>query len=48
MEEGIKAFVLDYIEEGISEDRLLQKLRKRFKLSEESAKYYYDKFSAKA
>ena len=47
-EEGYEAFILDYIEEGISEDRLLQKLQKRFKLSEEKAKYYYDKFSSRA
>lgn len=45
IQEGIQAFILDYIEEGISEDRLLQKLQKRFKLSEEEAKYYYDKYS---
>ena len=48
LEEGIKAFVLDYVEEGMSEEILLQKLQKRFELSGDRAKYYYDKFSAKS
>ena len=33
------------IEEGIFEEKILQKLQKRFKLSEEEAKYYYEKYS---
>ena len=46
--EGIEAFILDNIEERISAERILQKLQKRFSLSEEKAGYYYDKFSDKA
>ena len=48
IEEGIEAFILDNVEEGISEERILQKLQKRFKLSEEKAKYYYEHFSGSA
>lgn len=48
IEEGIKAFVLDYMEEGIPRERLLEKLQKRFKLSEERSRYFYDKFSVKS
>lgn len=47
IELGIKAFVMDHIEDGISKERLLQKLQKRFGLSDEEADYYYDKFSSK-
>ena len=48
LEEGIEAFILDNIEEGISRERILQKLKNRFKLPEEKAGYYYDEFSDKA
>ena len=45
---GIEAFILDNIEEGISKERILQKLQKRFRLSEEKAGYYYGIFSDRA
>ena len=45
IELGIKAFVLDHIEDGISKEIILQKLQKRFDLSEEQSNYYYDKSS---
>ena len=36
--------VLDYIEEGFDENKILIKLQKRFTLSEQKAKEYYKKF----
>ena len=41
---GIRAMVLDYIEEGFDENKILIKLQKRFTLSEQKAKEYYKKF----
>lgn len=39
-----RAMVLDYIEEGFDENKILIKLQKRFTLSEQKAKEYYKKF----
>lgn len=44
-EEGIKAFILDNLEEGIKRERIIQKLEKRFSLSREQAAVYFEKFS---
>jgi predicted transposase/invertase (TIGR01784 family) len=44
-EEGIKIFIEDKIEDRASEDDILRKLEKRFALTPEKAKEYYDKFS---
>lgn len=44
-ETGIEAFILDNLEEHISKERILFKLQKRFDLSLEKAKEYYDRFS---
>ncbi|CUO83709.1 Uncharacterised protein [[Eubacterium] contortum] len=44
VEKGIRAMVLDYIEEGFDENKILIKLQKRFTLSEQKAKEYYKKF----
>ncbi len=43
-EEGIKALILDNLEEGIPQERILLKLQKRFGLDEERAKAYFEEF----
>lgn len=45
LEKGIRGMVLDYLEEGISEERICEKLCRRFDLSAEKAKEYFDKYS---
>lgn len=42
IEQGIKAFILDNLEERKTEEEILMKLEKRFSLSREKAKYYFD------
>ena len=37
IEKGIKALILDNLEENIPEERIIQKLQKRFELTEEQA-----------
>ncbi len=44
-EEGIRIFVQDNLAEGISEERILEKLKWRFSVSAEMAEMYYRKFS---
>lgn len=41
LEEGIKALILDNLEEDISPERIITKLQKRFDLSAEQAKEYF-------
>ena len=43
--EGIKAFILDNIEENIPKERIIEKLQRRFDLSEEQAVEKYEKYS---
>lgn len=43
--EGIKILILDNLEEGKTEDQIVNKLIKRFNLSEKLAREYYNKFS---
>lgn len=43
---GIQALILDYEEEGISPERIIEKLQKRFSLTKEQAKDYIKRFSA--
>ena len=43
---GIKAFVIDYLEEGVSKERIIEKLQRRFSLETEVAEMYFEKFSA--
>ena len=43
--EGIQAIILDNLEEGISKDRILIKLQKRFDLTEKQAAQYYQQFA---
>ena len=44
MEQGIRAFILDHIEEGTPKNIILQKLEKRFFLSPEQAEEYFCRF----
>lgn len=43
-EEGIEALVLDNLEEGVSRDRIIGKLQKRFSLDEVKAEAYFERF----
>ena len=45
LEQGIKAIVKDYMEEGFDKDKIIKKLQKRFTLSGGKAEEYYEKFS---
>ncbi len=45
LEQGIKAMVKDYMEEGFDKDKIIKKLQKRFTLSGGKAEEYYEKFS---
>lgn len=45
LEKGIKIFILDNLSESIPQDRILEKLKKNFSLSEEEAHAYFDKYS---
>lgn len=47
VEEGIEAFVLDNLEEGVAENRIVDKLVFRFKLNEEKAKDYIKRYNMK-
>ena len=44
-EEGLRALIQDNIETGISREQILEKLQKRFQLSEIQAEEYYYRFS---
>lgn len=44
IEQGIKVLILDNIEEGTSEQRIIEKLQKRFELDEGQAKEYWKKY----
>jgi len=44
LETGIEAFILDNEEEGIPRDRVVEKLQRRFGLTQDRALYYYDKY----
>lgn len=46
-EEGIRALILDNIEEHISRERTITKLEKRFSLDRQSALSFYDKYAPK-
>ena len=47
LETGIEAFILDNEEEGVPRERVIEKLQRRFGLSEDKAAYYYDKFASR-
>lgn len=44
LEQGIKAFILDYREEGYNKERILTKLQNRFSLTREKAEEYFERF----
>ena len=44
VEEGIKAFILDNIEDNIPKERIIEKLQRRFDLTEEQALEKYEKY----
>lgn len=45
IKKGIASLVLDYSEEGFSREKILGKLEKRFDLSAEQAKAYYEQYA---
>ncbi len=45
LEQGIRIFILDYIEEKYSKEKILAKLEKRFNLKPETALAYYEKYA---
>lgn len=45
IEQGIKAMILDNLEEKILKERIFLKLQKNFSLTEKAAKEYYGKFA---
>lgn len=47
-EKGIQILVLDNLEEQVPEERILAKLQRRYNLTEEEAKEYYDRFAVEA
>lgn len=44
-ERGIASLVLDYCEEGFSKEKILGKLERRFDLSRDQAKAYYEQYA---
>ncbi len=44
IELGIQSLILDNLEEGFSKQKILEKLQKRFDLTSEQAKQYFEKF----
>lgn len=47
-EEGIKALVLDNIEDNIPKERSIAKIQKWFAITKEEAESYYERFSTDA
>ena len=47
LERGIQAMILDNIEENIPDERILEKLQKRFELTKEQAEIYWQKYGVK-
>ncbi len=45
LQEGIRAFILDNLEEQIPKERILSKLERRFSLTPEQAKEYFEKYA---
>ncbi|MBT9776372.1 3-isopropylmalate dehydrogenase [Clostridium sp. MCC353] len=44
MEKGIQAMILDNMEEGVTAERICEKLQRRFELTPEKAREYIDKY----
>ncbi len=47
IQQGIEAFILDYLEEGIPQERIIEKLIRRFHLSHEQAQEYFSTYAPK-
>lgn len=47
IEKGIESLILDNLDEGIGEERILLKLEKRFSLPSEKAREYYQRYARK-
>lgn len=47
LERGIRAFIVDYEEEGFSKERIMEKIQKRFDTTREAAEQYFEKYSQK-
>ena len=45
VEQGIEALILDNLEDGKSEEAIVNKLVRRFRLETEDAKAYFDKYA---
>lgn len=43
--EGIKNFIQELVEEQFPKEKIIEKLKKRFSLTEEEAQDYFEKFS---
>ena len=41
MRQGIRGLIADYLEEGVTETRIIEKLQKIFALDEEAARNYF-------
>ncbi len=48
VEEGMQILVLDNLEEKVPKERILAKLQRRYHLTEEKAKEYYERFAKEA
>ena len=48
IEQGIKALVLDHIEESISKEKTILKIQKHFSLTREKAEEYYERFASQS
>ena len=44
IEQGIEAFILDNLEENIPKERIIEKLQKRFELSQTKAESYIERY----
>ena len=47
-EDGIRILILDNLEKQVPKERILEKLQRRYALTEESAKAYFDRFAGEA
>ena len=47
IERGIEAFILDNLEEQKSREQILEKLKKRFQLTENQANMYLERYAGK-
>ena len=46
-EEGIRALIEDNLEEDVGKERILMKVVKRFSVTEQKAKEYYERFAVR-